>query len=263
VLLIADNLRITHRRIAQALKEENPLPIQEMVRCCEKAGADALDINSGPLTKNPRRKMKFLVEAVQAVTALPLFIDTANPVAMAAGLEAADHKAVINGFSLEPHKISAILPLAQTHDVDIIGYLLHADSQVPQNSTEKLNIAVDLFETASKFNLRPDQIIIDPIVPPLVWQQGHLKAIENLEVMQMLPELLGFPVRTIAGLSNLTTGRHHSDKKLLVEQAYLPMLAVSGLDMLLFDIFHHRTLKIAKACDQLTSDKIFSWEMLR
>jgi 5-methyltetrahydrofolate corrinoid/iron sulfur protein methyltransferase len=262
LLLIADNLQITRPEIAQAIRENNPLPVQQLVKRCQDAGAQAIDINSGPLAKNARQKMAFLVDSVQAVTPLPLFIDTVNPEAIAAALEVAQNKTVINGFSLEPNKIELILPLAVAHKVDIIGYLLQPDSQVPQNNTEKLNVALELFEAASKAGLKPNQLIIDPIVPPLVWQEGHLRAMENLAVMQMLPELMGFSVRTIAGLSNLTTGLRHLKRKLLVEQAYLPMLAANGLDMLLFDIFHTRTLKIARACHQLTSDNIFAWEML-
>ena len=262
LLLIADNLQITRADIGHALEEFNPLPIQQLVKRCEEAGAEAIDINSGPLTRNPHPKMTFLVQTVQDVTGLPLLIDTANPEAMAAALDVVDNPAIINGFSLEPRKVAEILPLAKQHDTDIIGYLLDADSQVPQDITGKLNIAVELFEAASKFGVRADQLIIDPIVPPLVWQQGHIKAMENLKVMQMLADLVGIPVRTIAGLSNLTTGQRHRFKKRLVEQAYVPMLAASGLDMLMLDVLHTHTLSIAKACRQLTSDRIFSWEML-
>lgn len=43
-------------------------------------------------------------------------------------------------------------------------------------------------------------MIIDPVVAPLVWQDGNLQNMEVLEVIRTLPDLLGFPVRTIAGM---------------------------------------------------------------
>jgi 5-methyltetrahydrofolate corrinoid/iron sulfur protein methyltransferase len=76
----------------------------------------------------------------------------------------------------------------------------------------------------------------------------------------MLPELLDFPVRTIAGLSNLTTGPGNMEKKLFIERSYLPMLASSGLNMALLNIFHKETIRVAKACNLLMDRKAFSLE---
>ena len=53
--------------IKNALKKLDPEPIQKMVIKCEKAGADLIDINSGPLSRNPMEKMTFLVETIQSV----------------------------------------------------------------------------------------------------------------------------------------------------------------------------------------------------
>ena len=75
-----------------------------------------------------------------------------------------------------------------------------------------------------------------------------------------MPELLGFKVRTIAGLSNLTTGKGDRGKKLLMEKAYLPMLLEAGLSMVLMDMFHGETVRTARACRALMSPKVFSWE---
>ena len=65
-------------------------------------------------------------------------------------------------------------------------------------------------------------------------------------MIKILPDLLDFSVKTIVGLSNLTTGRGAMEKKLLLERTYLPMLEVSGLKMVLMNIFHHDTVKTAK-----------------
>ncbi|WP_300458157.1 hypothetical protein [Desulfobacula sp.] len=146
--LIADNLRITKTDIQEALKDLDPKPIQGLVKQCVAKGAWAIDLNTGPLGKQPEAGMQFFIRAVQRVTDLPLLIDTSNPAAMRAGLEVADNR-----------------------------------------------------------------IIIDPVVPPLVWADGIVQARAVLNVIRMLPDLLGFNVRTIAGISNLTTGAGHNDKK--------------------------------------------------
>lgn len=259
MILVADNLQITSRIIAQAVRELNPYPIQDMVKRCEAAGAQIIDINSGPLSRVPE-KMAFMVEAVQKVSDLPVIIDTANPEAMEAGLRANRKTAVINGFSLEPMKLARMLPLAKKFDVDIIGYLLYPDSHVPNKAAARLNVAVELYGEFQKAGIKPERLIIDPIVAPLVWEDGNIQLMEILSVIRQVPELLGFPVRTVAGLSNLTTGRGPEDKKLLMEKIYLPMLAASGLTMVLLNIFHEETVRTAKACNALMSQRVFAWE---
>lgn len=260
MILIADNLQITDRTIEQAVNKMVPGPIQELVRRCEKAGAEAVDINSGPLCRDPEKKMTFLVETVQAVTDLPLVLDTTNPKALEAGLSVCRNKAVVNGFSLEPVKLEFILPLAKKFNADIIGYLLYPNSHVPDDESERLSVAVELFSEFEKTGMDNEQLIIDPVIAPLIWQNGNFQNMAILSLLRNLPDLLGFPVRTVAGLSNLTTGQGPKDKKLLMERAYLPMLAESGLSMLLLNIFHTETVQLAKACNALASNKIFTWE---
>ena len=65
MLLIADNLQITNKSVAQAVAESCEKTIQDLVLSCIDAGCDALDINSGPLASDPEKKMAFLVESVQ------------------------------------------------------------------------------------------------------------------------------------------------------------------------------------------------------
>ena len=262
MILVSDNLQITNRIIEEAVKQLNPEPIQDMVIRCVEAGAEAIDINSGPLSRDPERKMAFLVEAVQAVTDLPVLLDTTNPKALEAGLSVSKNPTIINGFSLEPVKLEFILPLAKKYDTDIIGYLLYSNSHVPNDEAERLNVAVELFGEFQKAGVDNERLIIDPIIAPVMWENGNRQDADILSVLRNLPDLFGFPVRTIAGISNLTTGRGPADKKLLLERTYLPMLASAGLSMALMNIFHTETVKVARACNALTDPKIFTWEAL-
>ncbi|MBF0497326.1 MAG: dihydropteroate synthase [Deltaproteobacteria bacterium] len=258
MIVVADNLQVTNRIIEQALKDMDPVPIQDLVKQLEAAGAEAIDVNSGPLPRQGEEKMVFLVETIQQVSRLTLYLDTVNPRALAAGLRACRTAPVINGFSLEPAKLAWILPLAQEFNCDIIGYLLYPGGLVPAGANERLDVAVQLFQAYQEAGLDPEKLIIDPIVPPLMWQDGPAQAREVLTVIRLLPELLGFQVRTVAGLSNLTSGLGPSKKRLHLEEAYLAMLAAADLDMVLLNALHPRTISIARACQSITGSKIFS-----
>jgi 5-methyltetrahydrofolate corrinoid/iron sulfur protein methyltransferase len=260
MLLVADNIRIINKKIERAVNELNPAPIQKIARRCEAAGADAMDINSGPLSHEPVKQMTFLVEAIQAVSDLPILIDTANPRAMKAGLEANRKIAIINGFSLEPAKLEQMLPLAKRYGTRIIGYLLYPNGHVPPDGSERLTVAVALYDAFRKAGLENEQLIIDPVVAPVMWQHGTIQNMDIISVIRTLPDLLGFDVSTIAGLSNLTSGQGDKEKKRLLESVYLPMLAVSGLSMALLNMFHKETVRVAGVYNALINKKIFSWE---
>ena len=67
-------------------------------------------------------------------------------------------------------------------------------------------------------------------------------------------------MRTIVGLSNLTAAEAPREKKLLIESAYVCMLAEAGLSMVLMNVLHKESVKVAKACHSLLDSGIFVWE---
>lgn len=260
--LIADNLRITKPDIQEALNRQDPEPIQALASKCADEKPFAIDVNTGPLSRNHEQGMQLFIKAVESVTDLPLVIDTSNPEAMKAGLEAAANPTIINGYSLEEKKLEGILPLAKDHDCDIIGFILDSESRVPNDETGRLQIAMELFEQAEKYGVPADRIIIDPVIPPLAWEDGILQVRAVLAFFKALPDLLGFNVRTIAGVSNLTTGAVDKKSKNLIDTTYLAMLAGAGLDYALLDIFNTDLVHTAKAAHILSSETLFSWGMV-
>jgi 5-methyltetrahydrofolate corrinoid/iron sulfur protein methyltransferase len=47
-----------------------------------------------------------------------------------------------------------------------------------------------------------------------------------------------------------------------MQNAYLPMLAAAGLDMVLLNVFHAPVVQTARACSALLDDKAFSWAQI-
>lgn len=258
MMIVADNLHVINQEVAEALDRFDPGPIVGVVSQCEKAGAQAIDINSGPLPRSPEKSFSFLVETVQSVSSLPLILDTANPQALEAGLRVCRKPAVINGFSLEPHKLERILPLAAAYEADIIGYLLGPGSVVPFSVDEMMSMAVELFDEIQKAGIQPQKLIVDPVIVPVSWDDGirHNRAV--LSLLGQLPELLGQPVRTIAGVSNLASGPMPVQRKIELECAFLPMLAAAGLDMALLNVSHAAAVQTIKTCDALLGQKVFA-----
>ncbi len=259
MIIVADNLQIVNPRVSRAVATKDASWIADLIRRCQQSGAQAIDINSGPLSRDPQKTFRFLVQTVQQVSDLPLLLDTTNPVALEAGLAVCRNRPIINGFSLEPAKLEHVLPLAKDYHADIIGYLLFPNGHVPIEEEEMLTVAISVFEAYTKTGLPPERLILDPIVAPVSWESGirHNQAV--LSVIGHLEDLLGTPVRTIAGLSNLTTGPVSLQRKIALETTFLPMLAAAGLDMVLMNVFHEQSVQTAIASGVLMGDTIFSW----
>jgi len=84
--LIADNLQITSNSFKKAVDDMDPAPIKALVKKAASLGAEAIDINSGPLSKNTEETMCFLVQTVQSVSDLPVLLDTSNARASTGGI---------------------------------------------------------------------------------------------------------------------------------------------------------------------------------
>ncbi|MDI6797000.1 MAG: dihydropteroate synthase [Desulfatibacillaceae bacterium] len=263
MFFIADNLQITRPSVAKAFAGGDAAFFVELARRMERAGANAIDINTGPLPKNPQKAMTFFVDAVQEGCSLPLCLDTVNPFAMEAGLARARHgRPIINGVSLEPSRFKSMAGLARRFDADIIAYLLTPQGRVPSDSDTRLALAANLFAGLCHEGILPERIVIDPICPPLVWDEGHAQARAVVETLRLLPEVLNFPIRTVVGLSNLTSGlRTPRIARTAFQSAYIAMLCQAGLNLALLDIFCTEPLNAARACTALLKPGVFSWEI--
>ncbi|MCG8636465.1 MAG: dihydropteroate synthase, partial [Desulfobacterales bacterium] len=144
-------------------------------------------------------------------------------------------------------------------DAGLVGFLLTGDSRVPRENDERFEIALALAAAVEDAGIPRERLILDPVVPPLSWDDGLARARNVVETIRMLPDLLGFPVKTMAGLSNLTTGAADKHKKNRLETIYLSMLAAAGLDYLMMDVLNPDVVAAAKAADTMVSGDIFSW----
>lgn len=260
MILAADNIHVMNPTVASAIRQFNPTPICELAVKSVSRGAGLIDINPGPVVKKSMDIMTFLVRAVQKGTNSRVILDTRDPDAMDAGVRACDKPPVLNGFSLEPQLLQEILPIAINYKTDIVGYLLTPEGRVAATTEERLDIALKLINESDKRGLELDRLIIDPVCVPIIWDDGARQARELLSFFRLLPELAGTPVRTIVGLSNLTSGAKYPYKAHLLEQVFVPLLFEAGLDIALLNIFHERTIEAVRAAAMILDNNIFSWE---
>lgn len=257
---IADNLHIMSPSVAKAVKERDPLPLKKIAEECRKAGAYAMDINPGPIRHNAEEIITFVIEAVQDTFGGRLLLDSAQAEVLEAGIASCKEPPIINGFSLEEAKLKSILPLAAKYQTEIIGFLINEKGQVPLMAEERLEVASQLLAKAEENGVPPERVIIDPVLVPLSWQDGTRYNRELLEVIRLLPQLFGKPIRTIAGLSNLGAASPNREVRAKVETSFILMLAAAKLDFILMNVASKSNLEALNLSQLLLGEKVFTWE---
>jgi cobalamin-dependent methionine synthase I len=239
MIIAAENLTGANPLVAQALKDLNPKPLQDLAQRSAGAGAQILDLNPGYLSRRMEDRMAFLVEAVQEVTTLPLILDSPNPRVLAGGLAVCREKPIVNAVTLEDAKLKEILPLAAAHGTALVLLLLDDRSQPPPTLEGKIALAVELRERALAAGLTDEQLIFDPVLPNLRWPDAWPQTGADFRAIRYLAagDLFGVPARTMVGLSNLRSGLRTIYPTQL-EITALALLAGAGLSLALVDVLN-------------------------
>jgi cobalamin-dependent methionine synthase I len=248
----ADNLSGADPRLAQALRDLNPRPFQDLARLCLDAGADFLDLNPGYLSRLHEDRLAFLVEAVQEVTTLPLILDSPQPRVLAQALPACRKTPILNALTLEEVKLREILPLAREHNAPLVLLLLDERSFSPPTLEGKIALALELREHALAAGLMDSQLIYDPVLPILSWPDAYPRLGEGVQTVRALTEgtVLGEPARTMAGLSNLRSGLRRLFPE-EIDTAALALLAGAGLSHILADVLQPKIMETVRLLRQL------------
>jgi 5-methyltetrahydrofolate corrinoid/iron sulfur protein methyltransferase len=238
--LIGENLNIVSKKYGPALKERNAGPVQELAIAQTKAGMDYLDINIGPARKDGNKFMEWVVTTVQAVTDVPLSLDTTNPIAMEAGLKAYRGKTLINSISLE--RMETELPFVLKYNSDFVALLWGRDG-LPRDANERGAIAAELLYNANEKGISNDRIWFDPIVTPAVnIASNHVK--HCLDFLSMLPDIAP-GARSIVGLSNVSNGAPNNLRPYL-NRTLLMMLMKYNLYSVILDALDRELIDIAR-----------------
>jgi 5-methyltetrahydrofolate corrinoid/iron sulfur protein methyltransferase len=241
MILIGEDLNVMSKKISQALKERNPEPIRKLIVGQTQAGMDYLDLNVGPLTKEPVETMEWLVKTVQEFTDLPLCLDTTNPIAVEAGLKICKKRALINSASGTSESKEKMLPLAPKYSAGIVLSVIN-DAGLPSDADERAASILESLEFANELGVPNEDIWIDPVLLPVGVDQRQVSA--YLEFIQMIPDLAP-GAKSVCGLSNLSYGAPKGLKGLL-NRTFLVMIAKYGQHSAIVSGFDEELININK-----------------
>lgn len=240
MVLIGENIQMLSKVVSGALKERKKEPLQDLAIRQAKAGVDYLDLNVGPIRKDPDI-LPWLVEAMQEVVDLPLSLDTMNVEAMDKGLPLCSKRPLINSASGKQESKEKMLPLAKKYNCDVVVSVI-TDAGVPSDASSRAEAIMETISYANELGIPNEDIWVDPIMLPISADQPQV--VECLEFMKMLPDICPDCKSTI-GLSNLSNGTPRELRPIL-NQVYLVMLERYNLYSAIVDSFDEELIKLIR-----------------
>jgi 5-methyltetrahydrofolate corrinoid/iron sulfur protein methyltransferase len=227
MIIIGENIHVIAKAVSTAIRERDARVIQDLAEAQTEAAADYIDLNVGPMKRDPEENMQWLVNTVQEITGLPLSIDTMNPVAMEAGLKACQKRPLLNSASGKTDSKEHMLPLAKKCNCNVVISVM-TDKGMPPDVDSKIESIMDTVTYANELGIPNEDIWVDPIILPVSTAgEGQRFAVTNLEFIKILEDVLP-GVKSTVGLSNVSNGVPNELRPLL-NRVYLVMLGRNGL----------------------------------
>ncbi len=184
-------------------------------------GAQVLDVNVGvPGADEPALLLR-LVSELQAVTELPLQIDTSDPAALAPALRIYNGKPLINSVNGKRESLEAVLPLVARYGGVLVALTLD-EKGIPSDPADRLRIALRIRDAATEAGIPPSDLLFDPLA--MAASADPAAPLATLESLRLL-KAQGF--KTSLGLSNISFGL---PRRPLLNATFLSLAIQAGLD---------------------------------
>ena len=201
-ILIGERINPTgKKRFQQALRENDIDYILGEALKQQDAGVQLLDVNVGlPEIDEPAFLLR-AVKELQAVTDLPLQLDTTDPVAMEAGLRAYNGKAMVNSVNGKEEVMDMIFPLVAKYGGFVVALTLD-EGGIPDTAEERVAIAEKIIKRAAEYGISKKDLIFDPLAMTI--SADTTAALATMQAVHSIRHDL--KVNTSLGISNVSFG---------------------------------------------------------
>lgn len=239
-VLIGERINPTgKKRLKQAIQEGDFAYILGEAAGQAEKGVHALDVNVGVAGVDEKKILTEVVAAVQAVTDLPLQIDTSDPAAMDAAMRIYNGKPLVNSVNGKKSSMRAVFPLVKKYGGAAIALTLD-ENGVPPTAEGRIKIAKRILREAKKYGLKKSDIVFDTLATAVAAEGGSATA--ALDSLRYIRGRMGANVSL--GVSNISFGLPDRDA---VTAAFLTMALSHGLSAAIVNPYSDRVMGAYKS----------------
>ncbi len=235
-VLIGERINPTgKKRFKEALRNNDLEYILGEGVAQQDAGADILDVNVGLPEIDEEAMMVRVVSELQAVSDLPLQLDTVDPKAMESAMRVYNGKPLVNSVNGKPESMSAIFPLVRKYGGAVIALTIGPDG-IPETAQGRCEIAETIVREAEKYGIDRCDIIVDPLAMTISSDTNSANV--TLESIRLIESRLG--VHTSLGVSNISFGLPNRD---FITSTFYALALQTGLDCAIMNPFSFEMMK--------------------
>lgn len=184
------------------------------------AGAHILDVNVGAAGVDEPEVLAKAVLALQAVTDVPLQIDTSDYAAMEKALRLYNGKPMLNSVNGKEESLQKVLPLAKKYGAVLVALTLD-DKGIAESAADRIAVAENIIDRANDCGIETRNIVVDPLA--LTISTGSENAKIALEIIR---HMHAEKINTVMGVSNISFGLPGRDA---VNGTFFAMALEAGL----------------------------------
>ena len=235
-VIIGERINPTGRKLLAAeMKSGDFSRVEKDAISQVNAGAHMLDVNAGiPLADEPALLAK-AIKIVQAVTDVPLSIDSSIVAALESGLSVYQGKALVNSVTGEEDRLETVLPLVAKYGAAVVA-ISNDETGISEDPDVRFEVARKIVNRASDYGISPEDVVVDPLVMPIGAINSAGKQIIHL-VRRLRNEL---KVNTTCGASNVSFGLPNRNG---INAAFLTMAIGSGMTSAITSPLHPEVMQ--------------------
>ena len=235
-VIIGERINPTGRKLLAAeMKSGDFSRVEKDAISQVNAGAHMLDVNAGiPLADEPALLAK-AIKIVQAVTDVPLSIDSSIVAALESGLSVYQGKALVNSVTGEEDRLETVLPLVAKYGAAVVA-ISNDETGISEDPDVRFEVARKIVNRASDYGISHEDVVVDPLVMPIGAINSAGKQIIHL-VSRLRNEL---KVNTTCGASNVSFGLPNRNG---INAAFLTMAIGSGMTSAITSPLHPEVMQ--------------------
>ena len=241
-VIIGERINPTGRKLlAEEMKNNDYSRVESDALAQVAAGAHMLDINAGIPLANEPAILAESIRRVQAITDLPLSIDSSIVAALESGLSVYQGKALVNSVTGEEERLESVLPLVAKYDAAVVA-ISNDETGISEDPDVRFSVAKKIVERAQDHGIHPSNVVVDPLVMPI----GAINT-AGRQVMRLFWRLKNeLQVNTTCGASNISFGLPNRGG---INAAFLTMGIGAGMTSAITNPLHAETMQAVRGAD--------------
>ena len=246
-VMIGERINPTGRKLlAEEMKNGDFSRVEADAIAQVEAGAQMLDVNAGiPLADEPALLAR-AIQLVQAITDVPLSIDSSIIDALERGLSVYKGKALVNSVTGEDESLDRVLPLVKKYGAAVVA-ISNDETGISMDPDVRFAVAKKIVDRAADYGIHYSDVVVDPLVMPIgaLGQAGQ----QAFKLIRRLREEL--KVNTTCGASNVSFGLPARNQ---ITGTFLSMAMASGMTSAIMSPLHPEVKAAIMAADVLTGN---------